>query len=118
MSFFGDIAHNFKKRPIQNTLLALGTGGLGTLAAEGLSKIPHTTAKEKRDTMAATTAQIGYYTEAKNQLIAQAAENEVQKSIERAKINEKAIRARRNAFRGSASNVTAPVTSDLQSTLG
>ena len=91
---------------------------IGDAAAKTVSWIPHTTAAEKRAAMQQTTAQIAYYTEAKNQLIAQNKTNEDQKSVERAKINEKAIRARRTAFRSSSSNVTAPATNEVKSTLG
>ena len=83
-----------------------------------VSWIPHTTAREKRDAMAQTTAQIGYYTEAKNQLINQNKENEQQKSIERARINEKEIRARRNSFRAKTPSAASAVTNEVKSTLG
>lgn len=82
------------------------------------SVIPHTSAAEKRAAMQATTAQIGYYTEAKNQLISQNAETETQKSVERAKINEKGIRAKRNASRSKSSSISTPVDNEVKSTLG
>lgn len=98
--------------------MSLLSKGLKSVEHYIASKVPHTTAKEKRDAMAQTTAQIAYYTEAKNELVAQHTEAETQKSVERAKINEKGIRARRNAFRSKSSSITAPVESEVKSTLG
>jgi hypothetical protein len=83
-----------------------------------IAKIPHTTMAEKRAQMEATTAQIGYYQEAKTQLQEQAKQNEAQKSMERARINEKQIRARRNAFRSKTSINDTVDTSSVKSQLG
>ena len=90
---------------------------IGDVAAKTVNWIPHTTAAEKRASMQATTAQIGYYKQAKEDLINQNRETESQKSIERAKINEKTIRARRNQFRTKLPT-GAPETTEVKNTLG
>lgn len=63
------------------------------------SKIPHTTAAEKRQAMQAAKEQINYYQAAKEDLIKSRADTEEQKRTERNKIGEKEIRARNRTYR-------------------
>ena len=63
------------------------------------SKIPHVHESEKRASMQAAKEQIDYYRAAKNELGAERAANEAEKQSERAKINEKQIRARKATYR-------------------
>lgn len=90
---------------------------IGDAAAKTVNWIPHTTAAEKRAQMQLTTEQIGLYKSQKEELAKTRKDTEEQKSIERAKINEKTIRSRRNQFRTkSASDSTE--TGELKNTLG
>ncbi len=78
------------------------------------NRIPHTSEADRRAAMQATKEQIDYYQKAKQELENTKAEAEKQKSIERAKINEKEIRARQRQYRRGGfmpeqgSNLNAP----------
>lgn len=94
---------------------------IGNAASKVVSWVPHTTAADKRAqnaAMAATTAQIGYYQEQKNQLVASAAADTAQKATERQRINEKQIRAKRATYRSRGSVTAAPDTSTVSDKLG
>jgi hypothetical protein len=91
---------------------------VGDAVAKTVSWIPHTTAAEKRSAMAATSAQISYYQESKAQLLASAAADTEQKGIERKRINEKQIRAKRAAYRSRGAVTPPQDTSTPSGTLG
>jgi len=94
---------------------------VGDAFSKTVNWIPHTTAADKRQqkaTMAATTAQIGYYQEQKNQLVASAAEDTAQKATERKRINEKQIRAKRATYRSRGSVATTQDSSTVGDKLG
>lgn len=80
------------------------------------SKIPHTHSSEKRAAMAAAKEQIDFYKQQKEDLIHQREENEQEKSTERARINEKQIRARQRQYRRGG--FMAPASSDIKDQLG
>ena len=63
------------------------------------SKIPHTTAAEKRQAMQAAKEQIDYYQAAKEDLVKARADTEEQKKTERNKIGEQEIRARNRTYK-------------------
>lgn len=75
------------------------------------SKIPHTSAAEKREAMQAAKEQIDYYKTAKDELVNTRNANEEQKKMERQRINEKEIRARQRTYKRGGfmeSPATAP----------
>lgn len=63
------------------------------------SKVPHTTAAEKRTAMQGAKEQIDYYQKAKEDLERTRADTEEQKKTERMKIGEKEIRARQRTYK-------------------
>lgn len=63
------------------------------------SKIPHTTAKDKREAMQAAKEQIDYYKTAKDELIKTRNENDAEKKMQRERINQKELRARQRVYK-------------------
>ena len=74
---------------------------IATLDIKAISKIPHTTAAEKRTAMQGAKEQINYYQAAKEDLAKTRADTEEQKKTERTKIGEKEIRARNRIYKRS-----------------
>lgn len=64
-----------------------------------VAKIPHTTAKEKRDAMQAAQEQISYYKTAKEDLIKTRNEADAEKKNEASKINSAKIKARQRLYK-------------------
>ena len=63
------------------------------------SKIPHITSEEKRTALTAAKEQIDYYQQAKQDLVNTRSEAEAEKKSVRARIDEKAIRAKQRQYR-------------------
>ncbi len=74
------------------------SNGLKKIEKGIASKIPHTTAADKRQAMQASKEQIDYYQKAKEDLVSARKDSDEQKKMERQKINEKEIRGRKRQY--------------------